>query len=394
MGPVVQCVAMRIINRCIPFALAAGLVSAPLSAQDTTAARPTTHTVVRGDNLWDLSQKYLGNPFLWPEIYRLNRDVVEDPHWIYPGEVLRLPGGQTSAPPTVSQLPQGVAPAPLPTTAQPTAPRTQPQTATQTIFTKQAPVQTAAISNVTGGATKGALEEILTPTVRVGEVLTAPYVDRNGGPRAFGSIIKSGDLPGIAEVTDRSRFQLFDHLLIQPPVGQVAPEGERYLAYKLGPVLEKQGQVVIPTGIVEIIRAARTNEAAVAKVVKAFNELTITDRLIPIDTVGAGNTTRPARVANGPSTKITWIYGEPVLSSVQNFIVLNVSSHNGVQMGDEFLIYEPRKDNEGQIDSPDIPIGKAQVVRSTPYGVTAVIVGQGQPLIREGMTARVTAKMP
>ena len=96
--------------------------------------------------------------------------------------------------------------------------------------------------------------------------------------------------------------------------------------------------MIIPTGIVEVIRAARTNEAAVAKVVKAFNELTITDRLIPIDTSGAGNTTRPARVANGPSTKITWIYGEPVLSSVQNFIVLNVSSRNGVQMGDEFLI--------------------------------------------------------
>jgi len=393
MGPVVECVAMRILNRCIPLALAAGLFAAqPLRAQES--AKPTTHTVVRGDNLWDLAHKYLGNPFLWPEIYRLNRDVVEDPHWIYPGEVLRLPGESTAAPPTVSQLPQGQQPpTPTPTTTQPTT--TQPQApSSQTVFTRKQPGQTAPISTVTGGATSGALEEILNPTVRVGEVLIAPYVDREGGPRAFGSIIRSGDLPGIAEATDRNRFQLYDRVLIEPPVGQVAPEGERYLAYKLGPILEKQGQVIIPTGIVEVTRAARTNEAAIAKVVKAFNELTISDRLIPIDTAGAGTTTRPTRVANGPSTKIKWVYGEPVLASVQNFIVLDVSSHNGVQMGDEFLIYEPRKKEEGQIDSPDIPIGKAQVVRSTPYGVTAVIVGQGQPLIREGMTARVTAKMP
>src|ERR1051325_596917 len=246
---------MRTLNRCIPLALAAGFAAAQLRAQETTT-RPTTHTVVAGDNLWDLSKKYLGNPFLWPEIYRLNRDVVEDPHWIYPGEVLRLPGEATAAPPTVSQLPTGQqTPAPTPTTTQPSAPQAP---ASQTVFTRKQPGQTAPISTVTGGATSGALEEILNPTVRVGEVLIAPYVDREGGPRAFGSIIRSGDLPGIAEATDRNRFQLYDRVLIEPPVGQVAPEGERYLAYKLGPIIEKRGQVIIPTGIVEVTRAART----------------------------------------------------------------------------------------------------------------------------------------
>src|SRR5207237_8318531 len=118
-GCVVHPIAMRTLNRCIPLALVAGVLAAQsLKAQEP--AQPRTHIVVRGDNLWDLSQKYLGNPFLWPEIYRLNRDVVEDPHWIYPGEVLRLPG--EGGVPAVSQLPAGAQVAPPVAPATPVAP--------------------------------------------------------------------------------------------------------------------------------------------------------------------------------------------------------------------------------------------------------------------------------
>jgi hypothetical protein len=65
-------------------------------------------------------------------------------------------------------------------------------------------------------------------------------------------------------------------------------------------------------------------------------------------------------------------------------------------MGDEFVIYlpSPKLEDGQRLRDPEILIGKAQVVRSTPYGVTAVILGQAQPAIKEGMSARVTAKMP
>lgn len=48
------------------------------------------HIVERGDTLWDLSKRYLGNPYLWPQIWDQNR-YVTDAHWIYPGDPLLLP---------------------------------------------------------------------------------------------------------------------------------------------------------------------------------------------------------------------------------------------------------------------------------------------------------------
>jgi hypothetical protein len=45
------------------------------------------HIVVKGDTLWDLAKTYLGNPYLWPQIWEKNQYVL-DAHWIYPGDPL------------------------------------------------------------------------------------------------------------------------------------------------------------------------------------------------------------------------------------------------------------------------------------------------------------------
>ncbi|RXI38725.1 LysM domain-containing protein [Clostridium tetani] len=49
-----------------------------------------THTVVRGDTLWHIAKRYLGNGVRWKEIYNLNNDKIKNPNLIYPGQVFRL----------------------------------------------------------------------------------------------------------------------------------------------------------------------------------------------------------------------------------------------------------------------------------------------------------------
>ncbi len=68
----------------------------PGPAPDFSQA-PESYTVQKGDTLWDISQKVLGNPWYWPKVWSLNPQV-ENPNWIYPGNVITFTGGGEQLP--------------------------------------------------------------------------------------------------------------------------------------------------------------------------------------------------------------------------------------------------------------------------------------------------------
>ena len=49
------------------------------------------YTIVKGDTLWAIASRHLGNGARYPEIFEANKEVIKDPDLIYPGQQIRIP---------------------------------------------------------------------------------------------------------------------------------------------------------------------------------------------------------------------------------------------------------------------------------------------------------------
>jgi DNA-binding SARP family transcriptional activator len=114
------------------------LVSTPVrETTEGTAAATRVYVVQRGDTLWGIAERELGDPLAWSQIYQLNVGrpqpggaTLTDPHWIYAGWTLLLPTSAPAAPASPPPSPPAAQPEPPPVTPREPAPPVPAQHAT------------------------------------------------------------------------------------------------------------------------------------------------------------------------------------------------------------------------------------------------------------------------
>jgi hypothetical protein len=178
-------------------------------------------------------------------------------------------------------------------------------------------------------------------------------------------------------------------VFVDLPKGVAGNPGDLLLSYRLGDEISDVGQVVIPTGIIRIESSSLGKP--MGRIMKQFGEIELDQSVIQLESIPA-SIGRPVAVPPGPVETVIYVANDPVLPSLQNYVLLSAKSANGVRVGDQFTLIDDSVDPKHP--APAVPAAIAEVVRVTPYAVTAIVVDHEQPRIYTGMLARLSARAP
>ncbi|MDQ3698898.1 MAG: hypothetical protein M3373_12905 [Gemmatimonadota bacterium] len=256
-----------------------------------------------------------------------------------------------------------------------------------TVFDRRAAAREAAPTSYRAGPA------VARRMVRRGEVYGAPWLDRRGGPQVTGELLALVAPSAIGASEDRMRLQYQDRAYAKLPAGSVARPGDRYLVLAAGPEVGNETQVMVPTAIVQVEQLGR-GAGATVRVVEMFDDAHIGQAIVPLQRYPVPIGVDPSPRELGIQATVVSIPRGAILPSLLRYVILDSRLQDGVAIGDQFTLLRPPLVGPDGVEFPDEPVALLQVVRVTDRGTTTIVVDQRHATIREGMRARLTAKMP
>ncbi len=295
-------------------------VNGPLAMAE---GHPNEYVVQIGDTLWDIAATFLRDPWFWPEIWYVNPDI-ENPHLIYPGDVLGLIyiDGQ----PRITNIRASTF-------------RLSPQ---------------ARVTPLSEAITSIPFDEVAA-FLSSGVVLekdqadALPYLLESRGDHLIAAAGNEIYVRGISNAAPSTRYNV-----VHVGDALIDPDDDRLIGYH--GIMVGQGSLRRPGDPATVALTSTTREAVIG------------DRLIPA-TVDVPLNFFPRSPSTDIDGRIISVVGGVTLIGQYQVVVMNRGSGNGLSVGDVLTVFKSGstiKDriSGGEVRLPDEPAGTLMIFKT------------------------------
>jgi LysM repeat protein len=296
----------------------------PTSPENNTASiktsAPQEYIVQKGDTLWDISSQFLNQPWYWPEIWYMNPQV-QNPHLIYPGDVINVVyvGGKPYLTVNGENRVSGI---------ERLSPimRGEPIEANEKII----PIQ--------------AIEQFLTRPLVIGanELDSSPHIVASRDNRI---VYGSNDIVYLRDGSDLEVDALYN--IYRPGT-----------AFEHGETGEILGYEAIHVGDGKL---TREGDPATLRINESLREVLRGDRVIKIEQVDVDSDFRPRAPNSDINGSIIYLYQAITQSGTYQVVVADVGSQQGIEKGHVLAINKSGRTvsdsyaDKGQEESVTLP---------------------------------------
>lgn len=328
------------------------LVAGCLCFSMSVSADKMTHTVKKGDTLWDICEYYYGESDLWPKLWEMN-SFITNPHLLIPGDIITL----------FEQVPQK-APEPEP------EPEPEPDPEPEPVLGID-------------------VEGIINNSNRIGF-----YSSNKNDP--LGTLFAAADKHLILG-KDNIAYVIFEEgkrvsIGGEFAIGKLSPVKHPITKKKAGYVFNVSGRLVIDkkAGLVQKDGKYYEKENSYqAKIIESFDPIEIGDILMPTTTVSkcilpvSNNTDIIANIVAGAN--------EQTLIHKYSIVYMDKGHDAGIKPGNIFeirmgnIVKDPKPEKtltirEGQVILPDRILGRILVIKTYPDSATALVLSATEPV--------------
>ncbi len=306
--------------------------------------RPDSYAVVKGDTLWDISGRFLQNPWDWPDVWELNPQI-NNPHLIYPGDTVHLVYIDGKPRLTVTRGTTG-----------------------RTL--KLGPkVKSTPFADAIPAIPLEAINSFLNMSRIISgpeEIAAAPYILANGQERVISG---SGDtIYARGDFSDEGRV----YGVYRGEKQYTNPKTKEYL-----------GSMVQSVGTLN--REDVTNDVATMYVTRATEELRVGDKLLVSEERRLANSFFPSSPENkSVAGYILDVIGGVSQIGLYNSVVVNLGEKDGMKEGNVLAIYRSNtvkdKQTDEFVDLPEKRVGHIMVYKTYDRLSFAIVMQASQPL--------------